>query len=146
VLASCGGALTVNGIVTNNGIVHADNGSVLESSGPVVNNGLIDIIGGSTNFHSTFVNNGIVADASAFRIVSVTNEASNVRITWSSVSGRSNIVQVTAGAAGGSYSNNFTDLGVAIVIPGASVSTTNYLDVGGATNVPARYYRVRLAP
>ena len=46
----------------------------------------------------------------------------------------------------GSYTNNFSNLTLTIGIPGASLGTTNYLDVGGATNVPARYYRVRLVP
>jgi hypothetical protein len=27
-----------------------------------------------------------------------------------------------------------------------AVAVTNYLDAGGATNIPARYYRVRLVP
>ena len=146
VLADCGGTLTFTGSVTNNGIMRAENGSVLEAYGAVVNNGLIDIIGGSTNFHSTFINNGTVADASAFQIVRLAKEGNNIRITWSSVSGRSNVVQLSIGAAVGSYSNNFTDLSPAIVIPGVTVSSTNYLDVGGATNSPARYYRVRLVP
>jgi T5SS/PEP-CTERM-associated repeat protein len=144
VLANCG-LLTFTGSVTNNGIIHADNGSVLETYGPLVNNGLLDIIGGAASLHSNFVNNGTIADASAFHMVGITNEGANVRVTWSTVSGRSNVVQATTGAAGG-YSNNFTDLSGAIVLPGATISTTNYLDAGAATNAPARYYRVRLMP
>jgi hypothetical protein len=33
-----------------------------------------------------------------------------------------------------------------ILMPSAGESTTNYLDLNGATNFPARYYRVRLVP
>lgn len=53
----------------------------------------------------------------------------------------------TLGAASGSYSNNFTDLSPQIIVPGCfCVTTTNYLNVGGATNSPASYYRVRRVP
>ena len=49
----------------------------------------------------------------------------------------------TAGV-GGSYStNSFTDI---FTVANTVGTTTNHLDVGGATNVPARYYRVRLVP
>ena len=40
----------------------------------------------------------------------------------------------------------FSDLSPASTIPGTSLSTTNYLDLGGATNTPSRFYRVRLVP
>jgi hypothetical protein len=55
---------------------------------------------------------------------------------------------VTNGVRNGSYTNNFADLTGAsqIIIPGSDIITTNYLDLGGATNFPARYYRVRLVP
>jgi hypothetical protein len=55
-------------------------------------------------------------------------------------------VQAANGGPGGSFSNNFADLRLEIVPRGTSATTTNYLDVGGATNKPARYYRVRLVP
>ena len=145
-MAECGDALTFTGIVTNNGIVHAENGSVLQSYGPVVNNGIIDLLDGTTNFHSTFSNNGTVVNAAAFQIVSLTQEGSDMRVSWPSIGGRSYVVQVTAGDSGGGYTNNFTDLSPTIVIPGANLLTTNYLDVGATINTPARYYRVRLVP
>ena len=45
----------------NNGVMMADNGSVLESSGTLVNNGKILLFnGGTTNFHGTFINNGVI--------------------------------------------------------------------------------------
>ena len=78
-----------------------------------------------------------------YRITSIVREANNIRLIWQTVGGKINVVQVTKGAAGGSYSNNFTDLSATIVPDGRDVTTTNYLDVGGATNFPARYYRIR---
>jgi hypothetical protein len=68
---------------------------------------------------------------------------------WSTAGGHTNIVQVTTGAVDGSYNTNgFVDIaGSLTILPGSGGDTsTNYTDVGGATNTPARYYRVRLVP
>jgi hypothetical protein len=40
-------------------------------------------------------------------------------------------------------SASFSDLSGLIIL---STDTTNWLHSGGATNVPSRYYRVRLVP
>jgi PKD repeat protein/endonuclease/exonuclease/phosphatase family metal-dependent hydrolase len=87
--------------------------------------------------------------ASVFQIRSVAADSSNnVLITWSTAGVRTNAVQATAGDAGGGYSTeSFQDLSNATVIINVSGDTaTNYTDVGGATNIPSRYYRVRLVP
>ena len=169
VIADCGGILTFTGSVTNNGVMRAVNGSGLEAYGSVVNNGLIDVIFGSTNFHSTFINTGIVLDAnsdfdgdglsnlqealagtdptnnaSAFRITSIVSTGSDVLVNWMTGIGRTNALQVTAGTGDGSYAtNSFANL---FIVTNTVGTVTNYLDVGGATNSPARYYRVRLVP
>lgn len=80
----------------------------------------------------------------SFQINSMAWQGDDVLLTWTTVGGSTNVVQVTNGGAGGSYSNNFIDLSPSIIPTGASVTTTNYLDIGGATNTPSRYYRVRL--
>jgi hypothetical protein len=98
-------------------------------------------MGGTTNFHSAFINNGTIVDASEFQIVNFTREGNNMRITWPTVGGRSYIVEVADDLGGG-----FTDLSPAIVISGTNLSATNYLDIGGATNAPSRFHRVRLVP
>jgi hypothetical protein len=41
---------------------------------------------------------------------------------------------------------NFTDISSPIIISGSGDATTNYVDSGGATNSPSRYYRIRLVP
>jgi T5SS/PEP-CTERM-associated repeat protein len=145
ILSDCG-TLTFTGIVTNNGIMHAENGSVIESYGPVINNGVIDIMDGSTNFHSGFVNHGTVVDASYFRVTGITNQTGSVNLAWTTVGGRSYVVQTNAPPPNGSYTNNFSDFTSTVAVPGQSLGTTNYLDLGGATNTPSRYYRVRLVP
>jgi T5SS/PEP-CTERM-associated repeat protein len=146
VLANCGGVLTFTGSVTNNGLVRATNGSTLEGYNPVVNNGVIDIQTGTTNFHSTFINNGTVADASYFRVMSITRQNNDIQLRWATIGGRSYVVQTNMPTVNGSYTNAFTDVGAALLAPGLNVGTTNYLDVGGATNTPSRFYRVRLVP
>ena len=57
-------------------------------------------------------------------------------------------VQATGGTVDGSYdTNSFVDIaGSLTVIAGSGDTSTNYVDVGGATNAPSRYYRVRLVP
>jgi PKD repeat protein/lysophospholipase L1-like esterase len=80
--------------------------------------------------------------ASAFRIVSIVPSGIDLLVTWRMGSGRTNALQATAGDISGGYNtNNFTDVFTATNTVG---TTTNYLDAGAATNVPARYYRVRL--
>jgi len=80
-----------------------------------------------------------------FNITSIVPQGNDMLITWQTVGGETNVVQVTTGTSG-SYSNNFSDLSPIIIPKGGDFTTTNYLDVGGATNGPMRYYRVRLVP
>ena len=77
--------------------------------------------------------------ASAFRITSVVRTSNDMRVTWSTVGGRTNAVQAAA-SSGGSYSNVSPDL----IMFGSGDTTTNYLDIGAGTNTPSRFYRVRL--
>jgi len=80
--------------------------------------------------------------ASSFRIISVVPSGINLLVTWTMGSGRTNALQATAADATGSYNtNNFTDI---FIVTNTVGTTTNYLDTGGATNLPSRYYRVRL--
>jgi PKD repeat protein len=83
---------------------------------------------------------------SAFRIISVAREGNNVRVTWNTGGGTTNVLQATVGDEYGGYTNAFVDLNEPIIIPGTGDATTNSVDTGGATNCPARYYRVRLVP
>ncbi len=58
--------------------------------------------------------------------------------------GKTNALQVTGGGPGGSYATNgFADI---FTVTNTVGTSTNYLDIGGAGNVPVRYYRVRLVP
>jgi hypothetical protein len=46
---------------------------------------------------------------------------------------------------GGFSTNAFTDIFV-VTNNSTAGTVTNYLDVGAGTNMPSRYYRVRLVP
>ncbi len=82
--------------------------------------------------------------ASAFRMTALTQEGSNLRATWTTSSGKTNALQTRAGDVSGSYdTNDFADI---FTVTNTVGSLTNYLDVGVATNTPARFYRVRLVP
>ena len=85
---------------------------------------------------------------SGLRIISVVPQDNDMVIVWTTAGGRTNAVQASAGDAEGGYTTNFADITIAphIIITGSGDATTNYVDVGGATNTPARFYRVRLVP
>jgi hypothetical protein len=83
---------------------------------------------------------------SALRIVAVVQRSNDTVITWTTTGGFTNSVEAAAGDAGGGYTNNFTDLSGPLTISGSGDVTTNYVDVGGTSNAPALYYRVRLVP
>jgi len=89
-----------------------------------------------------------VALVTALRITAITAQGNDIHITWLTTGGTTNTVQVTSGAANGSYATNgFMDIvGSQTIVSGSGDTSTNYVDVGGATNTPSRYYRVRLVP
>jgi hypothetical protein len=84
----------------------------------------------------------------ALRVTAIAAQGNDIQITWLTTGGTTNAVQVTSGAVDGSYNTNgFADIAGSLTIVGGSGDTsTNYVDVGGATNAPSRYYRVRLVP
>ena len=81
----------------------------------------------------------------AFQITNIRTVTNDVLLTWNTIADATNVVQATPGGPGGSYNtNNFADISGDIVVSGLGQVSTNYTDAGGATNFPARYYRVRL--
>jgi glucosylceramidase len=84
--------------------------------------------------------------ASVFRVISAVSQSNDVVVTWAAAGAHTNAVQATAGDANGGYSTNFIDISGPVILQGVGDMTTNYLDAGGGTNSPARYYRVRLVP
>ena len=153
VVLSCFGNLQVNGgslIVTNAthdatlnmGGTFTLNGGTLQVDKLVMTNSCISFI----HDGGTVIAGSVVLDPNAFRITSITQQGNDLNITWLMGPGQTNTLQVITGDGHGGYrTNGFTDIFVATNNPVAG-TVTNYLDVGGATNVPARYYRARLVP
>ncbi len=101
---------------------------------------------GISNFNQFLLGLNPTNPASLFRVISATPQGSDVLITWTAGGGRTNAVQASPGDSTGNYSNAFGDVSGPIILPGSGDVSTNYLDIGGATNVPSRYYRIRLVP
>ncbi|HTS16963.1 MAG TPA: hypothetical protein VMP11_05270 [Verrucomicrobiae bacterium] len=82
--------------------------------------------------------------AAAFRITSVTPQGNDLLVTWTMGPNRTNALQAAAGDGSGGYSTNgFVDI---FTVTNTVGTVTNHLDTGAATNMPSRYYRVRLVP
>lgn len=94
-----------------------------------------------SNFAGTITTIGALLTINPFRITSVAIQTNNVLIAWTTTGGQTNVVQSSADLTAG-----FTDLSPNIAICGTAATTTNYLDIGGATNCRSRFYRVRLVP
>jgi T5SS/PEP-CTERM-associated repeat protein len=135
VQADCGGTLTFAGSVTNNGTMRAINGSVLETYGTFVNNGTLDVINGGTNFHGGFVNNGTVLTASSVQVLQVSVSGQDFVVQVPSVTNHTYQLEYTASLT----PTNWIETGASQ--PGTGGMLT-FTDPGGATNLPARFYRV----
>jgi hypothetical protein len=96
---------------------------------------------------ATFINNTgnsfTVISTVVPSITAINQETNGIRVTWTTLPGKTNSLQRTIGAPDGSYSTNFADIFIVTNVVG---STTNYLDIGAVTNFPASYYRVRFTP
>ena len=84
--------------------------------------------------------------ASGLQITSIVTSGNDIRVSWATAGGTTNVVQAAAGLPDGSYATNFLDVSPSIIITGSGDTATNYLDVGSATNAPSYYYRIRLQP
>jgi uncharacterized repeat protein (TIGR03803 family) len=77
--------------------------------------------------------------ASVLRILSVAPEMGGTRLTWTTETGRSYVVQTN-----GDLARSFADFRGPIPAPGGGPSTTNLLDPDLLS--PPRHYRIRLGP
>jgi T5SS/PEP-CTERM-associated repeat protein len=94
----------------------------------------------------TLIVGSYLFDTNKFRSTAVTPSSNDVLLTWMMGPGATNALQAAAGNVNGGYTTNaFIDIFV-VTNNSTAGTVTNYLDVGGATNKPARYYRVRLVP
>jgi hypothetical protein len=79
--------------------------------------------------------------ASSFHVLSIMPTNDDVLIVWQTADGHTNVVQAASDLSG-----SYSTISPNIVVTGNGDTTTNYLDVGAATNTTPRYYRVRLVP
>lgn len=142
VVVVAGGSLFVTN-ATHTAQLEVRSGTLLVNDGTLVVDKLV-----ATNSCAHFIQTGgtvviggVTNSLSGFRITSITREGNNIRLGWICGGGRTNVVQVAQ-----ALTNNFADLSGQIILRGSGDVTTNYLDIGGATNVLSRYYRVRLVP
>jgi hypothetical protein len=92
---------------------------------------------GQTNLAEFQTGTNPTHSASALGITAIAREGDDLRITWMTAPGKTNALQRSGTITGG-----FAGI-TNIVTTG---TTTNFLDPGAATNVPAFFYRVRLVP
>jgi hypothetical protein len=173
VVTVVGGSLYVTN-AAHNAVLDVESGTFTLNSGTVVvdqfvmTNTCANFVrtGGTLIYGSAVLNPNLDADGDGFanqeetqtgtdpldpnstplHVASIIQQGNDVALAWRTTGGKTNVVQVAKGAVGGGYSNTFTDLSPILVPTGAGLITTNYLDVGGATNSPARFYRIRLVP
>ncbi|HUI08256.1 MAG TPA: hypothetical protein VL486_14750 [Verrucomicrobiae bacterium] len=148
-----GNNLTIGGTVNaiDGGGFTATNYTLFSYGGTLVDNGLA--VGTLPTNYVGVIDTGTVGQVnlvvsiappptpSTFRITSIERDGDNIAITWLTTgTGTSNIVQAAPGDANGSFTTNFVNLSPPMLITG---STTNYTDIGGATNRPSRFYRIQ---
>lgn len=96
---------------------------------------------GSSNLQEYLAGTGPTNAASVFRILDVVRTNNDMRVTWATAGGRTNVVQSADSVTGG-----YTNISPDILVAGSGDTTTNFVDTGGATNSSARLYRIRLVP
>jgi ribosomal protein S8E len=96
-------------------------------------------------------------NAASLHIINIVKSNNDLVITYLGANGdtsclcgtatRTNVLEFAAGVgAQGNYTNNFVDTGLSNILTGGTGLGTNVVvtDVGGATNRPSRFYRVRV--
>jgi hypothetical protein len=79
---------------------------------------------------------------SCLRIFSISQESGDhINIAWQTAGGKTNRVQAAL-TPGGVYEN----ISPAIIISGSGDRTNDWTELSGATNTPARFYRIWLEP
>ncbi|HUJ10003.1 MAG TPA: hypothetical protein VL171_08250 [Verrucomicrobiae bacterium] len=101
-----------------------------------------------TNYADVTPAVSVVANLFNITSIAVTNTSPypSIVLTWNTTAGTTNVVQATNGSNGNFSTNGFADISAQMIIGGSGNVTTNFMDSSGATNRPARYYRVRQVP
>ena len=89
----------------------------------------------------------IIGIAKSGNDIAITYLGANGDNAWSpGLASRTNVLECAAGSADGGYTNSFVSAGQTNILSGGDGFgvITNMIDPGGATNLPSRYYRVRV--
>jgi len=87
----------------------------------------------------------VTLDSSNVRIVAINAIGNDIDLTWQTFGNTTNVIQLATPIINGNFTNNYITLGT-VVVPGSGAVITNWIDLGGATNIPSRFYRIRLQP
>jgi hypothetical protein len=120
------GTLTYNGLTV---------GTLPDGASATITN-----IAGQVNLVVSGVTSG---STSSVQVVSIVRSTNDIVITWKATGAQTDVVQAMNGGTSGYSTNGFQAISGSIVLSGST--TTNYLDQGGATNYPSRYYRVGIS-
>lgn len=146
ILTTPGGAMNFLGTVVNTGLILTNNG--IHFLGGLVNNGLLldpaadTDRDGISNLSEALAGTDPTKSASFFHIKTIATVGHDLQVSWSTVGGKTYVVQAAPVSAGGS-TNSYTDISSTITAPGVGESMMSYTDLGGA-NGPPRFYRIRL--
>ena len=83
------------------------------------------------------VSGGPPPPTGSLSIISIVRSGNDITLTWTAAASGNNTVQAENGNMN---TNNFAD--ISATIPVTAGVTNSYTDVGGATNTPARFYRI----
>ncbi|HUK81749.1 MAG TPA: HYR domain-containing protein, partial [Verrucomicrobiae bacterium] len=104
-----------------------------------------DIHGNSTSCTQQVIVATVTADPSNFGIVAIEAIGDDIDLIWKTFGNTTNVIQLATPIINGNYTNTYIDLD-AVIVPGSGAIITNWVDYGGATNRPSRFYRIRLQP
>jgi subtilase family serine protease len=118
----------------------------------------VDYTGNGMSNTNQFLAGFNPTDSSAYpHIISITKtNATDIKVIYLGANGdsswtpgiasRTNVLEFTTGTTRGGYSNDFASTGQTNILSGGTGFgiVTNMVDRGGATNGPARYYRIKV--
>jgi hypothetical protein len=83
----------------------------------------------------------VPVDSGSVKIVGIEAIGDDINLIWQTFGSSTNVIQLDNALLDGSFTNSFTDI-ASVFVPGTGTVITNWLDIGGATNFPSRYYRI----
>lgn len=86
--------------------------------------------------------------ADPFRVTGISKESNNIRVTWEFLTPPGNPYDHCVLEGSKSITGTWNNVSGTMTLPSGffDIAVTNFVEVGGATNRPSRFYRVRLTP